>query len=204
MTDYIVHVIDDDAAVRRSLQLLILSAGFLVETYASAAEYQVRDPVDRQGCILLDVQMPNVDGLTFLERQAALQTSLPVVIMTGQSDIESAVKAMKLGAVEFLQKPFTEDALFAAIAATRERPMQRLANSEMAEAPAQIAALSPRERDVLTALAAGHPQKRIAYDLGISVRTVEVHRARMMRRLGVRSLAEAVTLLVLARHRGEE
>ena len=82
--------------------------------------------------------------------------------------------------------------------------MQRLANSEMAEAPAQIAALSPREREVLTALAAGYPQKRIAYDLGISVRTVEVHRARMMRRLGVRSLAEAVTLLVLARFRGEE
>jgi two-component system response regulator FixJ len=174
MTDYIVHVIDDDAAVRRSLRLLCLSAGFRVETYASAAEYLARDPADRQGFILLDVQMPNVDGLTFLKRQAALQTPLPVVIMTGQSDIESAVKAMKLGAVEFLQKPFTEDALFAAIAATRERPMQRLANSEMADASVQIAALSPRER------------------------------ARMMRRLGVRSLAEAVTLLVLARHRGEE
>lgn len=205
MASFTVHVIDDDAAVRRSLRMLVLSAGFLVETYASAAEYLARDPADRQGCILLDVQMPNMDGLTFLERQAALQTPLPVIVITGQSDIETVVKAMRLGAVEYLQKPFTDDALFAAVEATRERPTQKLANSanrDPAEAPPKIAALSPREREVLVGLAAGHPQKQIAYDLGISVRTVEVHRARMMRRLGVRSLAEAVTMLVLAEYRG--
>ena len=136
--------------------------------------------------------------MAFLEQQSALQSPLPVVMMTGQSDVETAVRAMKLGAVEFLQKPFTEDALFAAIARTRERAIQRQVNSDTAEVAARIRALSKREHEVLRALAAGHPHKQIAYDLGISVRTVEVHRARMMRRLGVRSLAEAVKLLVLA------
>ena len=195
---YLVQIIDDDAAVRRSLALLIRSAGFDAETYPSASEYLAHGPQGRHVCILLDIRMPGMDGLKLLERLNEGRVSLPVIMITGYRDIEIAVRAMKLGAVEFLEKPFTEEALFSAIAAAQERALPRRVDDYIADAGAQLATLSRREFEVLAALAAGQQQKTIAYDLGISVRTVEIHRARMMRRLGTRSLAEALRLFVLA------
>lgn len=195
---YVIHIIDDDDAVRRTLKLLVRSAGFFAETYSSASQYLAHGPVDREGCVLLDVRMPEMDGLVLLERLAEARPALPVVMMTGHGDIETAVQAMKLGAVEFLEKPFTDDDLFAAIGVAQQRASTRFVSDDMVDASTRLARLSRREGEILAALAAGQPQKMIANDLGISVRTVEVHRARMMRRLGIRSLAEAVRLFVLA------
>jgi len=195
---YVIHIIDDNAAVRRSLAMLLRTEGFIAETYPSALEYIAREPNDRDGCVLLDIQMPGMDGLKLLEHLAQDRAALPVIAMTGQHDVETAVKAMKLGAGEFLEKPFTEAALFAAIASAQKSAAPRRVNDDIADASARLASLSRRESEVLTALAAGRQQKLIAHDLGISVRTVEVHRARMMRRLETRSLAEAVRLHVLA------
>jgi two-component system response regulator FixJ len=195
---YVIHIIDDHAAVRRSLAMLVRAEGFAAETYSSALKYLAREPNDRDGCVLLDIRLPGMDGLKLLEHVAQDRAALPVIMMTGQRDVETAVRAMKLGAIEFLEKPFAEAALFAAIAAARKSAVTLPVNDGIADASARLASLSRRESEVLAALAAGRQQKLIAHDLGISVRTVEVHRARMMRRLETRSLAEAVRLHVLA------
>jgi two-component system response regulator FixJ len=151
------------------------------------------------GCVLLDVRMPGMDGLTLQARLAKLDNHLPVVVMTGQGDVQTAVRAMKAGAVDFIEKPYDDEVLVKAIELALSLPRQSDRNREAAEAAQRVAALSPRERQVLDALVAGRPNKVIAYDLGISARTVEVHRARMMERLGVRQLAEAIRLAVMAR-----
>jgi two-component system response regulator FixJ len=151
------------------------------------------------GCVLLDVRMPGMDGLTLQAKLAKLDNHLPVVVMTGQGDVQTAVRAMKAGAVDFIEKPYEDKVLVKAIELAMSLPRQSDRNHEAAEAVQRVAALSPRERQVLDALVAGRPNKVIAYDLGISARTVEVHRARMMERLGVRQLAEAIRLAVMAR-----
>jgi two-component system response regulator FixJ len=143
--------------------------------------------------------MPGMDGLTLQARLAKLDNHLPVVVMTGQGDVQTAVRAMKAGAVDFIEKPYDDEVLVKAIELALSLPRQSDRNREAAEAAQRVAALSPRERQVLDALVAGRPNKVIAYDLGISARTVEVHRARMMERLGVRQLAEAIRLAVMAR-----
>ena len=196
--DYVIHIIDDDAAVRRTLELLVRSAGYPAETYATASAYLGSDPKCTEGCVLLDICMPGMDGLRLLEVLAQSRPTMPVVMMTGHGDVGTAVKAMKLGAVEFLEKPFSDTSLFEAISASRERSATRHADGEAAAAASRLESLSRREREILARLAAGQQNKAIAYDLGISVRTAEVHRARMLRRLNVRTLAEAVRLHVLA------
>jgi len=140
-----------------------------------------------------------MDGLTLQARLAKLDNHLPVVVMTGQGDVQTAVRAMKAGAVDFIEKPYDDEVLIKAIELALSLPRQSDRNREAAEAVQRVAALTPRERQVLDALVAGRPNKVIAYDLGISARTVEVHRARMMERLGVRQLAEAIRLAVMAR-----
>ena len=143
--------------------------------------------------------MPGIDGL---ESQALLlhrNIPLPVIVMTGQGDVHSAVRAMKAGAVDFIEKPYNDDVLLNAIEAAFSKAARADVGRETAEAAERIAKLTPREREVLAALVAGRSNKVIAFDLGISIRTVEVHRARMMERLGVRLFAEAVRLAVLAR-----
>jgi two-component system response regulator FixJ len=152
-----------------------------------------------EGCVLLDVRMPKLDGLAVQAQLAKLECSLPVIVITGQGDVQTAVRAMKAGAVDFIEKPFDDQVLIDAIEAALSRSGRLQPGREAIEAVERLAALSPREREVLDALMAGHPNKVIAYDLGISVRTVEVHRARMMHRLGVRQLAEAIRLAVIAR-----
>jgi two-component system response regulator FixJ len=140
-----------------------------------------------------------MDGLELQATLAERKIPLPVVVMTGQSDVQSAVRAMKAGAVDFVEKPYTDEVLLGAIEAALARADRADGNREIVEAVLLIATLSPREREVLEALVAGRPNKVIAFDLGISVRTVEVHRSRMMERLGVRQFAEAVRLAVLAK-----
>jgi two-component system response regulator FixJ len=194
-----VYVVDDDAAVRRSLERLLDVAGFNVVLFESAAAFLDARPSLANSCALIDIQMPGTDGLDLQSRMLELGITLPVIMMTGQGDVQIAVRAMKAGAVDFIEKPFEDTALFTAIEAAFSRASRSDRLSELEEASRRIAALSPREREVLDALVAGRSNKVIAFDLGLSVRTVEVHRARMMDRLGVRQLAEAVRLAVMAR-----
>lgn len=194
-----VHVVDDDPGVRRSLERLLYSTGFEHVAYASALAFLEAVPGISAGCVLLDVLMPEINGLELQGDLNHLGFRLPVVVITGHGDIPTAVQAMKAGAVDFIEKPFDDERLIAAIEAALADFGRGFADREAAtEAVERIATLSPRERQVLDALVAGRPSKVIAYDLGISVRTVEVHRARMLERLGTRRLVEAIRLAVLA------
>jgi two-component system, LuxR family, response regulator FixJ len=194
-----VHVVDDDAPVRRSLERLLDSAGFNVVSYETP--FAFLDAVSKlvPGCALLDIKMPGMDGLELQTLLRQCGVPLPIVMMTGQGDVQSAVRAMKAGAVDFIEKPYNDDVLLRAIETALSRVDRADLGLETAEAARRIAALSHREREVLDALVMGRPNKVIAFDLGISIRTVEVHRARMMDRLGVRQFAEAIRLAVLAR-----
>jgi two-component system, LuxR family, response regulator FixJ len=197
--DRTVHVVDDDAAVRRSLERLLHSANHACISYPTPAAFLDAAPELPGGCVLLDVRMPGMDGLELQDRLNKLGVKLPVIVMTGQGDIQTAVQAMKAGAVDFIEKPFDENALLGAIEVALAQAAGHTDRTRAAtEAARRIATLSPRERQVLDALVAGRPNKQIAFDLGLSVRTVEVHRAHMMERLGARQLAEAVRLAIMA------
>jgi two-component system, LuxR family, response regulator FixJ len=192
-----VYVVDDDAAVRRSLERLLHSAGFVAVTYASPFAFLDAAQQLAGRCIVIDIRMPGMDGLELQKRLRDLRIPIPVIMMTAQGDVPTAVRAMKAGAIDFIEKPFTGEALLVAVETALGKP-DRVESRETAEAARRIARLSRREREVLDALVAGRPNKLIAFDLGISVRTVEVHRARMMERLGVRRLAEAVRIGIIA------
>jgi two-component system response regulator FixJ len=200
MTDRrLIHIVDDEEAIRRSTSFMLKTAGFSVATYPSGViflrEVKHADP----GCILLDVRMPEMDGLEVQQALLDRGIAMPVIILTGHGDIAIAVRAMKAGAVEFIEKPFEKAVLLDAIAAAFERlddSEKRAARS--AEAAVMISGLTAREQDVLRGLADGLPNKTIAYDLGISPRTVEVHRANLMTKLGVRSLSEALRIAFAA------
>jgi len=193
-----IHIVDDDGAVRRSLECLLHAAGFKSMAYETALSFLDAAPGASAGCVLLDVRMPEMDGLELQARLNRLGCPLPVIVMTGGGEVEDAVRAMKAGAVDFIEKPFDDERLFGAIEEALTMSGRSTRNRETAEAAERIGTPSRRERQVLDALSAGRPNKVIAYELGISVRTVEVHRARMLERLGVRSLAEAIRLAVLA------
>ena len=195
-----VHVVDDDEAVRRALAMLFRSAGIPAEAHPSGSAFLEMLPSlgeDAVGCVLTDVRMPGLDGLELLRRLKEGGFGRPVVVMTAHGDVSTAVRAMKAGAVDFVEKPFEDEALLAAVEAALGAP-QASGAAEANCAAERVAALSPREREVLGLLIAGKPNKIIARDLGLSPRTVEVHRARLMARLGVGSLAEAVRLAVQA------
>jgi two-component system response regulator FixJ len=194
----IVHVVDDDAAVRRALVRLLRSEGLEAVTYETAQAVLNAAPSLSSGCILLDLQMPGMDGLELLGRLGELGIELPVIVVTGHGDVPTAVRAMKAGAVDFIEKPIDETQLFAAIDAALAEKKFAVRDRVVAGATERMALLSPRERQVLEAIAVGRPSKLIAYDLGISVRTVEVHRAHMLDRLGVRNMAEAIRIAVMA------
>jgi two-component system response regulator FixJ len=197
--DRTVHVVDDDADVRRSLERLLDAAGFHVVSYDSSSAFLQTARGLSAGCVLLDIQMPGVDGLEVQSVLNRLRVPLSVIVMTAHGDVASAVQAMKAGAVDFLEKPFDDKTLLNAIEAALAKAGRRVGDREPVKAAQLIATLSPRERDVLDGLLAGRPNKVIAFDLGISVRTVEVHRARMMERLGTRRLADAVRFAFLAK-----
>ncbi len=193
-----VYVVDDDPAIRRSLERLLDAVGFRVTSYATPTAFLgVADDL-AMGCVLLDLRMPEMDGFEVQARLMLINPDLPVIVITAQGDIRTAVRAMKAGAFDFIEKPYGDEALIAAIESALAAGAAKGRADDIAAATVLIAMLSPREREVLEALVAGQPNKVIAFNLGISVRTVEVHRSRMMDRLGVRQLGQAVRLSVLA------
>jgi len=192
-----IHIVDDDIPLRRSLQYLLRAAGYGASTYDSPIAVIEAAAKLEGGCVLLDMHMPGMDGLELHRRLVALDVRAPVILMTSQGDVPTAVKALKSGVVDFIEKPFDNSRLFEAIESAFSANLPVIATREGVRAARRIAALTPREKQVLDGLVAGHANKTIAYDLGISVRTVEVHRARLLGRLGTR-LAEAIRLSVLA------
>ena len=195
----IVHVVDDDLAVRQSLAFLFATAGLAVRLYESAAAF-LEGAEDKSGCVLTDVRMPGMDGIELLRRLRATGSPLPVVVMTGHADIPMAVQAMKEGASDFVEKPFDDERLMEAIGAAFDRPPAR--SKPDADAHHRLASLSERERQVLDGILAGKANKVIAFDLGISARTVEVYRANVMAKMGVDSVAELVRKALAARQGG--
>lgn len=195
----IVHLIDDDEAVRQSLAFLLATAGHAVRVYDSAESFLETTPCLAGGCIVSDVRMPGLDGLALLRRLREIGVTLPVVIMTGHGDVPLAVEAMKAGAVDFIEKPFDDEILLSAIriALNRQQESGRR-DSEASKIREKIESLSERERQVLAGLVAGHPNKTIAYDLQLSPRTVEVHRANLMIKMGASSLSELVRMALIS------
>ncbi|KQT54392.1 two-component system response regulator [Aureimonas sp. Leaf454] len=199
----VVHVIDDDDDVRHSLVFLLSTAGFAVRAYASALAFLDRLEGLQPGCVVSDVRMPGMSGTDLQRRLTIVAPHLPVVIITGHGDVALAVEAMKAGAVDFIEKPFSDEALIGAIeAALARRNGVREPAAQAQAASSDLGQLSARERQVLDGLLKGHANKTIAHDLGISHRTVEVHRANVMSKLGATSLADLVRKALLAGQAG--
>lgn len=198
MTDAVVHVIDDDEAVRESLTFLLKTAGHAVRTYENATAFLRDDPKGKAGCIVSDVRMPDVSGIDLLHRLKELNVSLPVIVITGHGDVPLAVEAMKSGALDFLEKPFDDDALLNSVnVALRHQGADAKREADRAEIMEKLANLSNRERQVLEGLVAGHPNKTIAFDHGISPRTVEIYRANLMSKMQAGSLSELVRMALV-------
>ena len=194
----IVHIVDDDPDFRQSLARLLEATGHTTTSYASGEAFLAVAPMLSEGCVLLDVQMPRMDGLAVLEAFRKLGMRAPVIVMTVHGDVATAVRAMRAGASDFVVKPFDDAPLLAMIDKALVQPAPYRQDLEVAQAIERVATLSPREHQVLTGLLAGRPSKAIAFELNISVRTVEVHRARLMERLGAHTLAETIRIGVLA------
>ena len=195
----LVHLVDDDEAIRRSAGFMLKTSGYRVIAYESGVELLRNVRALEPGAVLLDIRMPQMDGL---EVQRALQEQgcrLPVVIMTGHGDVTVAVQAMKAGAIDFIEKPFEKQTLLSSLTAAAERLSHAQESSVRGDqARVRLNVLTARERDVLEGLVKGLPNKTIAYDLGISPRTVEIHRANLMDKLEVRSLSEALRIAFTA------
>jgi two-component system response regulator FixJ len=194
-----VHVVDDDPAVRDSLRMLLDAAGLSVAVHETAEAFLGAAPSLAVGCVLTDLRMPGLGGLELQRRLQELGLPAPVIVMTGHGDVPTAVEAMKGGAVDFLEKPFDDEQLLNAVRRALLAGAARRAAKAAAEAAARrLAALTPREHEVLEGLVAGRTSKAIALDLGASPRTIEVHRLRVMEKLQVRSLPELVRLVQAA------
>lgn len=194
-----VYLVDDDDAIRRSASFMLKTSGFIVTSFGSGIDFLEAARGLDAGCVLLDVRMPEIDGLAVQAELKARGIALPVIVMTGHGDVTVAVAAMKSGAVDFLEKPFEKAELLSALNDGFARIDQSGHRAERAElAVIRLDALTPRERDVLHGLVNGLPNKTIGYDLGISSRTVEIHRAHLMTKLEVRSLAEALRIAFAA------
>lgn len=205
--DRVAYVVDDEATVRRSLALLLRSAGFAVQDFDCGAAFLHAAAALPFGCVLLDLRMPGMDGLAVQREMAARGIKLPVVVVTAHGDVALAVQAMKAGACDFIEKPYGDETILQAAEAALARGDEERARARDAEdATARVAALTPRETEVLQGLVAGKANKVIAFDLGVSPRTVELHRANVMAKLGARSLSEAVRVALsagLGRGRGD-
>ena len=195
----LVYVVDDDEAVRDSLSALLEAKSFTVRSFGLARDFLAAAATLRPGCLVADIRMPEMDGLELQQLLTARAFNFPLIVITGHGDVPLAVRAMKAGAIDFIEKPFAADAIIASVDAA----LARLAatgeeNPLAATAAARLALLSPREREVLQGLLAGLPNKSIAYDLAISPRTVEIHRARVMDKMGARSLSELIRMSLAA------
>ena len=194
-----IYVIDDDEAVRQSLEFLLKTGGMTVRSFDSAKAFLDVLPEIRSGCIITDVRMPDITGIDLLRRVKELGLDLPVIVITGHGDISLAVEAMKIGAIDFLEKPFDDDTLLDAVRGSLSRnadTAQR--NAELTEIHDRLAGLSNRERQVLEGLVAGKANKMIAFDLGISPRTVEIYRANLMTKMAANSLSDLVRMAMTA------
>jgi two-component system, LuxR family, response regulator FixJ len=194
-----VYVVDDNEAMRHSLQFLLESAGFKPTLFESAVDLLNALPTLEFGCVLTDVRMPGLDGIELLRRMKASHSTFPTVIMTGHGDVALAVESMKLGAVDFLEKPFEDERLIGMIEeAIREAEPAARSEAVALETAARIATLSPRERQVMDGLIAGLSNKMIARDYEISPRTIEVYRANVMTKMQANSLSELVRFAMRA------
>jgi FixJ family two-component response regulator len=190
-----VFVVDDDESVLRSLERLIRSVGLNVETFASAREFLAADRPSWPACLVLDVRMPGMSGLDLQEELIAAGYNMPAIFLTGHGDIPMSVRAMKAGAVDFLQKPFNEQDLLDAIQKAIDKDRRtRQERAELSEIQGRVDSLTPREREVLGLVVKGRLNKQIAYELGLSEKTVKVHRARVMEKMQAESLADLVRL----------
>jgi two-component system response regulator FixJ len=204
MAEGVVHVVDDDAAMRDSLAFLLEEAGLEARIYESPTA--LLDAAQRlePGCILTDVRMPEMSGIDLIRRLRSEGISLPVIVMTGHADVPLAIEAMRLGVSDFIEKPFDDDLLVSAIDAALKAGVARTQREhDRAAFLERMAALSPREVDVLQGLVAGKPNKVIAFDLGISARTVEVHRAHVMMKMNARSLSDLVRMSLIVEQGAE-
>jgi two-component system response regulator FixJ len=192
----VVHIVDDDAAVRQSLSFMLSAAGLAVRVYDSPSAFLDGLSAAQSGCLVTDVRMPDMTGLELLRRLRAKGCLIPAIVITGHGDVPLAVEAMKAGAVDFIEKPFEEAAILKAVKKALEQGTEDGGDAQAVAA--RVALLSERERQVLDGLIAGHPNKTIAYDLGISPRTVEVYRANVMTKMQAKSLSELVRLAILA------
>jgi two-component system response regulator FixJ len=194
-----VHVIDDDDAVRESVAFLLRSANFEVKVYESAVAFLEAIKSGVSGCVITDVRMPGMSGIDLLRHLQGRKLGVPVIVVTGHGDVQLAVEAMKAGAVDFLEKPFDDERVLEAVrAALDTRTAEVVRTPEQDAIAARIESLSQRERQVLNGLVAGQPNKTIAYELGISPRTVEVYRANVMTKMQANSLSELVRMALVA------
>jgi len=195
----VVHVIDDDEAIRESLAFLLESADIEVKTYESANLFLENLSNGMHGCVVTDIRMPGVSGLDLLRQLRTMGIPLPVIVITGHADVPLAVEAMKSGAVDFIEKPFDDEAFLSTIrSALRQHEKDARREAERSEIHTRLAALSGRERQVLEGLVAGYPNKTIAFDLGISARTVEIYRANVMTKMQATSLSDLVRMALVA------
>ena len=195
----VVHVIDDDEAMRQSLAFLLGTVGMEVQTYDSAMAFLAVAPEIKSGCIITDVRMPEVSGLDLLRRVRELELGIPVIMITGHGDVPLAVEAMKIGALDFLEKPFDDEVLLASVrSALNQLDQDQRRQMERSDIQGRLETLSNRERDVLQGLVAGHANKQIAYDLGISPRTIEIYRANLMTKMQASSLSNLVRMALIA------
>lgn len=194
----LVYVVDDDDAVRDSLEALLLAEGYDVVSFSSAEDFLNGRDASAEGCCLLDVRMPGMDGITLLREIGKEAATLPVVVMTGHGDVPMAVKAMKLGAVDFIEKPFDTNLMIESVRSALRSDVAKSTSEVDATLAAHIERLTARERDVLEHLVAGRSNKEVGRELGISPRTVEIHRARLMEKMTAESLAQLVRMAIEA------
>ncbi|ESX71611.1 MULTISPECIES: response regulator FixJ [unclassified Mesorhizobium] len=195
---HLVHVVDDDVDVRKSLGFLLATADFAVRLHESATAFLATATSSLDGCIVTDVRMPGIDGIEFLRQLRTRGHAIPVIVMTGHADVALAVQAMKEGAADFIEKPFDDEVLIDAIrSALGNRNQADATHPQSVEIRGRLAALSERERQVLDGLVSGLPNKAIAYDLGISPRTVEIHRANVMSKMAASSLSHLVRMALV-------
>jgi two-component system response regulator FixJ len=195
----IVHIVDDDDALRDSLQFLLSSAGYATQTYESADRFLEALPKNGRACVITDIRMPGMSGIDLLRELKKVAPSLPVVVITGHGDVPLAVDAMKLGAVDFIEKPFDDVVLLNSVSNALGRIEQDgRKESQRTEIIAKLEQLSARERQVLKGLIAGNANKVIAFDLGISPRTVEIYRANLMTKMEANSLSDLVRMAIVA------
>lgn len=200
MSDYyVVAIVDDDDAVRHSTAALLQRAGHKVDSYTGGAEFLASELPPGLGCILLDMRMPGIDGLAVMRALKERDDRYAILVLTGHGDVPMAVEAMRLGAVDFLEKPYQPEALIEAIARACNMPVPGPGGRPINKAAQRkVASLSQRQRDVLHGILKGQPNKIIAWELGLSIRTVEAYRAQLLDKLGVRGTAEAVRLAIAA------